>query len=256
MKKSLSLAFFSVLFISFFTSNAQKSVSKEMENVKVIFLDVNETLLDLESMKASVSEALNGREDLMTLWFSKMLHYSLVSVSIDRYEDFGKIGVASLMMVAQNNGIELTEEQAKEAIIPPLLSLPAHPDVVDGLRKLKAKGYKLVTFTNSSYKGVATQLRNANLEDLIEKQLSTESVRSYKPFLETYQWALDSMNLQPNQVLMAAAHGWDVAGAKEAGMKTAFIARPGKALYPLVVKPDFVVKDFLELAEKMPSVGK
>ena len=45
-----------------------------------------------------------------------------------------------------------------------------------------------------------------------------------------------------------AAHGWDVAGAKEAGMQTAFIARPGKALYPLAKQPDYIVKNLEELA--------
>ena len=42
-------------------------------------------------------------------------------------------------------------------------------------------------------------------------------------------------------------NGWDVAGAKAAGMQTAFVARPGKALYPLAQAPDYVVKDLNEL---------
>ena len=47
---------------------------------------------------------------------------------------------------------------------------------------------------------------------------------------------------------MVAAHGWDVAGAKAAGMQTAFIARPGKQLYPLAPAPDYVVNSVEELA--------
>lgn len=46
---------------------------------------------------------------------------------------------------------------------------------------------------------------------------------------------------------MVAAHGWDVAGAKAAGLQTAFIARPAKALYPLVQKPDYNVKNLTQL---------
>ncbi len=52
---------------------------------------------------------------------------------------------------------------------------------------------------------------------------------------------------------MVAAHGWDVAGAKEAGLQTAFIARPGKALYPPATKPDYVVENVSELAEIMKA---
>ena len=37
---------------------------------KVILFDVNETLLDLKGLQASVGKALGGREDLLPLWFS------------------------------------------------------------------------------------------------------------------------------------------------------------------------------------------
>ncbi|MGY0592144.1 MAG: HAD family hydrolase, partial [Paraglaciecola chathamensis] len=121
---------------------------------KVIIFDVNETLLDLETMRTSIGEALDGQEELTTLWFSTMLHHSLVTTVTGDYQDFGKIGVAALMMVAQNNDIEITEEQAVTAIKTPLLSLPAHPDVKAGLKALKEQGFKLVSLTNSSNKGV------------------------------------------------------------------------------------------------------
>lgn len=70
----------------------------------------------------------------------------------------------------------------------------------------------------------------------------------YKPDLRAYKWLLEQLNVAPHEALMVAAHGWDVAGAKEAGMQTAFIARPGKALYPLAKQPDYIVKNLEELA--------
>lgn len=130
---------------------------------KVIFFDVNETLLDLSAMKASVGQALNGRNDLLPLWFSTMLHHSLVDSTTERFHTFGEIGVAALLMVAEIEAIPLTAEQAKEAIVTPLRSLPPHPDVRAGLQKLKDKGYTLVSLTNSSNKGVYTQFKNADL---------------------------------------------------------------------------------------------
>ncbi|AEE21157.1 haloacid dehalogenase type II [Paraglaciecola chathamensis] len=216
---------------------------------KVIIFDVNETLLDLETMRTSIGEALDGQEELTTLWFSTMLHHSLVTTVTGDYQDFGKIGVAALMMVAQNNDIEITEEQAVTAIKTPLLSLPAHPDVKAGLKALKEQGFKLVSLTNSSNKGVETQFKNAGLTDYFDKRMSIEDIKVYKPDLRAYAWALEQLNIKPEEALMVAAHGWDVAGAKAAGLQTAFVARPGKALYPLAQKPDYVVKDLSELVE-------
>lgn len=104
---------------------------------KVIFLDVNETLLDITPLKESVTKALGGQDELVGLWFSTMLHYSLV----------------------------------------------------------------------------------------------------------------DQMKVEASEAMLVAAHGWDIAGANAAGFQTVFVARPGKALYPLAEKPDHVVKDIKEFAK-------
>lgn len=51
---------------------------------------------------------------------------------------------------------------------------------------------------------------------------------------------------------MVAAHGWDVGGAKRAGMKTAFVTRSkGQALYPLAPATDLIVSDIGELTGKI-----
>lgn len=83
---------------------------------EVLFLDVNETLLNLDELKKSVGQSLNGRADLVPLWFSSLLHHSLVSTAGGRYEDFGVIAVAALMMVARNHDINLSEEDARQAV--------------------------------------------------------------------------------------------------------------------------------------------
>lgn len=216
---------------------------------KLIIFDVNETLLDLAPLKESVGEALGGREDLLPLWFSTMLHYSLVETLSGTYHGFGEIGTAALMMVAENEGVSLSYEQAKSAIVTPLGSLPPHADVVPGLEALSKKDFIIVSLTNSSYKGVATQFKNAKLTQFFDKRYSVEAIEKFKPHPDTYRLVLDDLGIDPSEVLMVAAHAWDLAGAKNAGLQTAFIARPGKPLYPNVARPDYIVDDLLELVE-------
>ena len=83
---------------------------------KVLFFDVNETLLDLIPMKESVGKALNGKSELLPLWFTTMLQYSLVATVGNNHKDFGEIGAATLMMVAANQDLILTRKEAEEAI--------------------------------------------------------------------------------------------------------------------------------------------
>ncbi len=216
---------------------------------KVLFFDVNETLLDLTAMKTSVGDLLGGRKELLPLWFTTMLQYSLVSTVSRQYNDFGIIGAAALQMVAANNGIEVTEREAQEAILGPIRSLPAHPEVKASLQALKDAGYKLVSFTNSSNKGVQTQFENAGLIEYFEERLSIEDLGKFKPHADAYDWAARKMGVNPSECLLVAAHGWDIAGAIWAGWRGAFIHRPGAQLYPLAPKPEINEKD-LELTAK------
>lgn len=218
---------------------------------KVIIFDVNETLLDLAPLKLSVGKALNGREDLLPLWFSTMLHYSLVETVTDNYRSFGEIGTAALMMVAEAQGLELGYDEAKAAVVTPLRSLPPHPDVVAGLSALKADGYRLVSLTNSSAAGVETQFKNADLTHFFEKRYTVDSTRKFKPHPDTYRFVLQDLGVEPDEALMVAAHAWDLAGAKSVGMRTAFVARPGKVLYPNAAKPDYVISDLSDLSGKL-----
>ncbi len=227
--------------------------ARELRAPKVIFFDVNETLLDLTAMRNSVGEALGGRDDLLPLWFSTMLHHSLVDSTTGRFHTFGEIGVASLLMVAEIEGIELTKAQAKTAIVTPLRSLPPHPDVRDGLQALKNKGYKLVSLTNSSNQGVYTQFKNADLLSYFDERLSVEDINLYKPDTRTYEWAIEKMGIAAEDAMLVAAHGWDIAGAKQAGWQAAFIARPGKVLYRLAIAPDTVVSGLDELVSQLPD---
>lgn len=96
---------------------------------KVLFFDVNETLLDLTLMKKQVGEALGGREDLLSLWFTTMLQYSLVTSASGHYKPFGHIGAAVLQIVAAKNDIRISEDDARKVIIESMQNLPAHPEV-------------------------------------------------------------------------------------------------------------------------------
>ncbi|AXG74063.1 haloacid dehalogenase type II [Flavobacterium arcticum] len=216
---------------------------------KVLFFDVNETLLDLTVMKKQVGKALNGREDLLSLWFTTMLQYSLVVTASGQYEHFGYIGAAALQMVAANNGITITQDEARKIIVDSIRALPAHLEVKTALSLLKKDGYKLVSFTNSSNEGVKTQFENAGLTEYFDERLSVEDVGKFKPATDTYAWGARKMGVKPEECMLIAAHGWDVAGALWAGWRAAFISRPGQQLFPLAPKTEIAENDLEKIAQ-------
>jgi len=46
---------------------------------------------------------------------------------------------------------------------------------------------------------------------------------------------------------MVAAHGWDIAGATRAGMRGAFVSRPGQSPDPFA-PPEIIADDLLTVA--------
>ena len=64
---------------------------------------------------------------------------------------------------------------------------------------------------------------------------------------DVYRMVIDDFGVRPEEVMMVAAHAWDLAGAKNVGLQTAFIARPGAPLCPNAAKPDYVVNELPEL---------
>ncbi|WP_339839327.1 haloacid dehalogenase type II [uncultured Maribacter sp.] len=216
---------------------------------KVLFFDVNETLLDLTVVKKQVGKALGGREDLLPLWFTTMLQYSLVTSASGQYKPFGHIGAAALQMVAANQDITITENEARTIISESMGNLPAHPEVKEALKELRNSGYKLVAFTNSSKDGLKKQFESAGLTEYFDELLSVEETGKFKPFTDTYAWGAKKMGIQSEECMLIAAHGWDVAGALWAGWRAAFISRPGQQNYPLAPKTEIVASDLKKVVD-------
>jgi len=216
---------------------------------KVIFFDINETLLDMQAIKTGLASVLNGDETLVDLWFANLLHHSLVDVASGQFHDFIDIGAAALTMVAHSKDISVDEATAKDTIKQHITRLPAHDDVVPTLKALQSAGVTLVALSNSSKAGLDAQLEFANIKPYFSHVLSVESVRTYKPHAAVYHWACRQANVKNEDAMMVAAHGWDVSGAKATGMQTVFVERSGKMVYPLGLAPDHSIASLTALIE-------
>jgi 2-haloacid dehalogenase len=221
-------------------------MSKSGLKPEVLVFDVNETLLDLSALQPYF-QTLFGEAAVVKEWFSLMLQYSLTVTITERYSDFGTLGRAALQMLAQARKVQLLSED-EERVLRGLTSLPAHPEVPGALDQLKKAGFRMVTLTNSSPSMVRDQLKNSGLESYFEQSISVDSVQRFKPDRRVYALANEQLKVQANQTCLIAAHAWDVFGAMNAGWTAAFLARPGKVLFPLAPKPAMVAPDLQALA--------
>ena len=97
------------------------------------------------------------------------------------------------------------------------------PDAVPGLTRLRTR-YIISPLSNASFAGMVHLAKHAALPwDCI---ITAENARCYKPRAEVYQTAIRLLGLAPGEVMMVAAHNYDLRAAQANGMRTAFIPRP------------------------------
>jgi 2-haloacid dehalogenase len=214
---------------------------------RVQLFDVNETLLDLTAMDPHF-QRIFGDAGVRVTWFSQMIQSALVATVTGAYRPFGAHAMAALEMTAEQAGIQLADGD-REAVAAQMRQLPAHPEVADALHRLGDAGLRLAALTNSTEEVARAQLEHAGLIDAFELVLSADTVGRLKPAPEPYLMAAKRLGAAVDQVRLVAAHAWDVAGAARAGCATAFVARPGKVLDPLVERPEIVGADLAEVAD-------
>jgi 2-haloacid dehalogenase len=219
---------------------------------RVCVFDVNETLLDLGALDPHF-ERVYGDAGVRRSWFLQLLQSALVATVTGVYSDFGTIGAAALEMVAEREGVYLSEVD-KQEILGGMRELPPHPEVAKSLERLREAGLRMATLTNSTREVAEAQMENSGLRGYFEQILSADAVKRLKPAPEPYRMAAESLGVEMGQVRLIAAHSWDVAGALRAGCAAAFVARPGMVLDPLVERPDVVGVDLRELADRILEV--
>jgi 2-haloacid dehalogenase len=149
-------------------------------------------------------------------------------------------------------GVTHLSEQEKRHLNKVWHRLDAWPDAVAGLTRLKSR-YTICTLSNGNIGLLTNMAKRAGLPwDCI---LSAEVFRAYKPDPATYLGVARVFDIPPSGVMLVAAHQDDLAHARAAGLKTAYIERPLEfgLSNPKDVSPNpqntLHAKDFIALAE-------
>jgi 2-haloacid dehalogenase len=99
------------------------------------------------------------------------------------------------------------------------------PDSVPGLTRLKSR-FIIGPLSNGNVALLLNMAKFAGIPwDMI---FGSDLFGHFKPDPETYLGVARLLNLQPDQVMMAAAHNGDLAAAQGCGLQTAFFPRPGE----------------------------
>lgn len=151
-------------------------------------------------------------------------------------------------------GLQSLKEDQKQYLNKVWHRLDAWPDSIGGLSRLKSK-YIIAPLSNGNISLLTNMAKYTGLPwDL---NLSTEVFKCYKPQPQSYLGVCSALQLEPEQVMMCAAHNDDLLAARRAGLQTAFWPRPtehgpGQTTNLQATEDwDIVAKDIRDLARQM-----
>lgn len=222
-----------------------------LENMpSVIVFDVNETLSDMSPMKDRFEE-IGAPAYLTQVWFSSLLRDGFAVAASAGNATFAVIGASILREVLRGVPLNMALEDAVRHVMGGMAQLNLHPDIARGISSLKRLGFRLVTLSNGAVQVAETLLTKAEIRVHFDALLSVEDAPAWKPARAAYDYAAHFCGVQPADMMLVAVHPWDIHGAGQAGLRTAWLNRNG-AVYPsYLVAPDFTSDSLSELATQL-----
>ncbi|MDT0274564.1 HAD-IA family hydrolase [Blastococcus goldschmidtiae] len=203
----------------------------------VVAFDVNETLLDLAPVRATLVEA-GQPESLLGTVFARTLLTGFAATVVGDWCSFRDAFDSAL---AQESPLPA---DTRATVLDAFAELSPHPDVEPALRRLTEAGVRVVTLSHGSPGVAQAGLARGGLTPLVAATLTSEAIRAWKPAREVYLWAAGRCEVAPERLALVASHGWDVLGAQRAGLTGAWFPR-SERVYPAVYEAPHVQADDL-----------
>ena len=222
----------------------------------VVAFDVNETLSDMEPLRARFAN-IGAPEHLLEQWFAATLRDGIALAAAGAFAHFSDVAADTLRTAL--SGVDDMRRGLDDAVAFVLAGLPeldVHTDVPEGIRRLHDGGVRLVTLTNGSVAMSEAMLDRAGVLDHFERRISVGEVRRWKPAAEPYLYAAAQCGVSLEQMALIAVHPWDTDGAKRAGLVTGWANRMGHSYPRCFREPDVTGPDLPSVADALLALGE
>jgi 2-haloacid dehalogenase len=194
--------------------------------VRALVFDVFGTLVDWRTgiAQAFASSGLDGDPSELADDWRKRYVPILAEVNEQKrsWGNFDELHFVTLDDLLRDRGLEASDD-TRRRLVAAWHALDPWPDVRDGLEQLRGS-HVLATLSNGHVAMLVDLARHGDLR--FDCVLSAELVRAYKPDPAVYLMGATLLTLDPAEVMLVAAHPWDLKGARSAGLRSALVRRP------------------------------
>ena len=212
-----------------------------MDITKVCIFDAYGTLFDVNAACRELSKEVGEQwQDLATLWRLRQVEYTWLRNSMNEYINFWNITEDALEYAMET--LNIKNEDLKNKLLDLYLKLEAYPEVEKVLMQLKKEGYQTGILSNGSEEMLASAVKNAKLENLLDKVLSVEKCKVYKPSSKVYDLVEKEFKINKINCAFFSSNAWDMHAAAHYGFKTIWVNRFEGNLEKLPGKPYKIVQ--------------
>lgn len=216
----------------------------------LLAFDVNETLSDMAPMAGRFKD-VGAPGHLAKTWFAGLLRDGFALTVSAVSEPFARIAQESLRTSLGALPLDRDIDDAVAHVMAGFAELAVHPDVPEGLRRLREQDIRLVTLSNGAAAVAQRLLEQAGVRELVEQVLSVEDAGAWKPAAAAYSYALDRCGVSADDAMLVAVHPWDTDGAARAGLRTAWVDRAGSSYPAYFTAPTVRATSLVDLAHQL-----
>ena len=220
---------------------------------EALCFDMYGTLCDTSSVSAALGEHLEVTAgfvaDVDALWRRTQLRYAQQVALMDGYIPFSAVTERALDYALDFYDLDPSEE-TRQAIILAYDDLDPFPDAADALAEL-GETRPVVVLSNGNPEMLETLAENAGLAPHLDDVISAHEVRTFKPDPAVYENAAERLGRRIGDCRLVSSNAWDVAGAAQAGMATAWVNRSREPPEQVGGAADLTVESLAALADSL-----
>ena len=218
-----------------------------MKNIKVIIFDAYGTLFDVNSAAEKCKLKIGEKwKNFSSYWRTTQLEYTWLRSLMKRHKDFWQITEDSLDKSMHEYSIDVS---MRDELLNLYKVLSTFPEVIEVLKKLKEKNYKLAILSNGSPSLLNELVKSNNLVNIFNDIFSIEEVGIYKPASKVYDIPIKKYKVQKEEVIFLSANTWDVSGGGNYGYNSIWVNRSNNTFDKLDYKPKHQVKSLNEILD-------
>tara|TARA_B100001057_G_scaffold335041_1_gene335676 strand:+ start:757 stop:1419 length:663 start_codon:yes stop_codon:yes gene_type:complete len=216
-----------------------------MKNIKAIIFDAYGTLFDVNSAAEKCKDKIGNKwEDFANYWRTTQLEYTWLRSLMKRHKDFWQVTEDSLDKSLKAFSID---NSMRNELLNLYKILSPYKEVPEVLKTLKEKKFKLAILSNGTPALLNELVKNNNLNNIFDDIFSIEQVGIYKPDFRVYEMPIQKYDIKKNEVVFLSANTWDVSGGGNYGYNSIWVNRNKNIFDNLDFKPNFEIKNLLEL---------